>query len=111
MAGRSISDIALLTFTNVPACMVAELLIAALLHRGASVHVVASTTRPGCYHPTATIVGWELNALGKRAFPRRTELCSLVRLGRMARMADTWAAEDIVRADGFDRTEARCPFA
>ena len=34
-------------------------------------------TRPGCYQPKATIVGCDLNPLGKRAFPRRTEILRL----------------------------------
>ena len=64
-------------FTHVPACMVAELLSAALCHRGASVHVVTSMSRPGCYQPKATIVEWDSHPLGKRAFPRRTERSGL----------------------------------
>ena len=60
------------TFTRILACMFAKLLIAALRHRGASAHVVASMNRPGCYQPKATIVGWVSHPLRRRAFPRRT---------------------------------------
>ena len=64
-------------FTHVPACAVAELLIAALCHRSASVHVVTSTSRSGCYQPKTTIVGRDSHPPGKRAFPRRTAICGL----------------------------------
>lgn len=60
-------------FTRVLACMFAKLLIAALCHRSASAHVVASMNRSGCYQPKATIVGWGSHPLRRRAFPRRTE--------------------------------------
>ena len=39
------------TFTRVPARMFAEPPYAALCHQSASVHVVASMARPGCYQP------------------------------------------------------------
>ena len=65
-------------FTHVPACMVAELLNAALRHRSASVHVVTSMSRPGCYQPKTTIVGWDSHPPGRRAFPRRTATFGLV---------------------------------
>ena len=45
-------------FTHVPTHAVAELLNATLCHRSASVHVAPSMSRPGCYQPKTTIVGW-----------------------------------------------------
>ena len=44
-------------FTRILAYMFAKLLNAAFCHRSASVHVVASMNRSGCYQPKATIVG------------------------------------------------------
>ena len=65
-------------FTHVPACMVAELINAALRHRSASVHVVTSMSCPGCYQPKTTIVGWDSQPPpGRRAFPRRTAIFGL----------------------------------
>ena len=66
---------------HIPACMVAKLLNTALCHQSASVYIVTSVGRPGCYQPKATIVGWGSHPPGKRAFPRRTEISGLV-LGR-----------------------------
>ena len=60
---------------HIPACMVAKLLNTALCHQSASVYIVTSVGRPGCYQPKATIVGWGSHPPGKRAFPRRTEKC------------------------------------
>ena len=64
---------------HIPACMVAKLLNTALCHQSASVYIVTSVDRPGCYQPKATIVGWCSHTPGKRAFPRRTEKCGLFR--------------------------------
>ncbi len=49
-------------------------------------------TRPGCYQPKATIVGWDLNPLGKRAFPRRTEILRLAK----------YFAQRVVLEAGYD---------
>ena len=62
---------------HIPACMVAKLLNTALCHQSASVYIVTSVGRPGCYQPKATIVGWGSHPPGKRTFPRRTEKCGL----------------------------------
>ena len=59
---------------HIPACMVAKLLNTALCHQSASVYIVTSVGRPGCYQPKATIVGWGSHPPGKRTFPRRTEI-------------------------------------
>ena len=45
------------TFTRVPARMVAEPPKAALCHQSASVHVVTSMARPGCYQPERQLLG------------------------------------------------------
>ena len=60
-------------FTRVPACMVAEPSKTVLCHRSASVDVV-STNHSACYRPETADVGWVLHPLGKRAFPRRTDI-------------------------------------
>ena len=63
----------LLTFTCVPARMVAELPKAALCHQSASIHVVTSMDRPGCYQPERQLLG-EIRTRQKKApYSRRTE--------------------------------------
>ena len=47
---------ACMTFTCVPARMVAGPPYAVLCHQGASVHVVTSMTRPGCYQPERQVL-------------------------------------------------------
>ena len=59
-------------FTHVPTRAVAELLNATLCHRSASVHVVTSMSRPGCYQPKRQLMGGLRIPPGKRAFPRHT---------------------------------------
>ena len=61
-------------FTHVPACLLAEPPKAALRHQGASVYIVTSVNRPGCYQPKRQLLGGDSHPQGKRAFPRRTEV-------------------------------------
>ena len=44
-------------FTHVPACLLAEPPKAALRHQGASVYIVTSVNRPGCYQPKRQLLG------------------------------------------------------
>ena len=71
---------------HIPACMVAKLLNTALCHQSASVYIVTSVGRPGCYQPKATIVGWGSHPPGKRTFPRRTEKSGLAPYRRSAQV-------------------------
>ena len=46
---------------------------AALCHQSASIFIVTSENRSGCYQPKATTVGWDSHPPGKRTLSRRTE--------------------------------------
>ena len=79
----------LLTFTCVPARMVAELPKAALCHQSASIHVVTSMDRPGCYQPERQLLG-EIRTRQKKApYSRRTESNPLGRCERFQIMSSS----------------------
>ena len=71
----------LLTFTCVPARMVAGLPKAALCHQSASIHVVTSMDRPGCYQPERQLLGEICTRQKKAPYSRRTESNPLGNVG------------------------------
>ena len=79
----------LLTFTCVPARMVAELPKAALCHQSGSIHVVTSMDRPGCYQPERQLLGEICTRQKKAPYSRRTESNPLDRYERFQIMSSS----------------------
>ena len=90
-------------FAHAPACMVAELLNAALLSGVLqSMSLPPRTARP--LPAGRTVAGWDSHPPGKRAFPRRTWV------GRLAvRRADVLSARPVHRLEGFAAVRAVAP--